>query len=240
MAGSIPDADVRGYTQLRTYRYERKFVIEEMRPFQVQGIIKLHPAMFVIPNQSRYVNNLYLDTPDLDNYYDNVNGSKQRRKVRVRWYGEPFGEIKHPMLEIKVKNGTVGTKNSYPFPSFNLDRNFCDRYFRQIASDSGLPESVWRDLRNLNVVLFNRYHRGYYLSQGGRFRLTLDHEMTFYKINGVFGNMFAHRQVNYRDIVLELKYEVADESRAYRVVSSFPFRIARNSKYVQGMERVYF
>ena len=100
-----------GYTYLRTFRYERKFLVEELMLPQVATLIKGHPRMFYAPYPPRYVNNLYLDTPDMVNYFDNVDGAMQRRKVRVRWYGEPFGEINRPMLEVKVKEGLVGTKH---------------------------------------------------------------------------------------------------------------------------------
>ena len=120
-----------GYTYLRTFRYERKFLVEELMPPQVAALIKQHPRLFYSPYPPRYVNNLYLDTPEMDHYYDNVNGALQRRKVRVRWYGQPFGEIKHPMLEVKVKHGLVGTKHTYPLPPFRMNARFCDRGFQR-------------------------------------------------------------------------------------------------------------
>lgn len=229
-----------GYTYLRTYRYERKFLVEDLRPFQVMALIKQHPRMFHMPYPARYVNNLYLDTPELANYFDNVDGAMQRRKVRLRWYGEPFGEITRPMLEIKVKDGLVGTKHTYPLESFNMDSKFCDRIFERILSNSNLPPEIKFNLCDLNVVLFNRYYRHYFASYDGAFRVTMDTELTFYKVNGLFGNLFAHHQVNVRDLVVELKYEIEQEPQANRVAGFFPFRVTRNSKYVQGVERVYF
>ena len=229
-----------GYTYLHTFRYERKFLVENLMPFQVTAIIKHHPSMFYAPYVPRYVNNLYLDSPDMINYFDNVNGAMQRRKVRVRWYGEPFGTINHPMLEIKIKDGWVGTKHTYPLTAFRLDTSFCDQLFRRILSGSDLPPEVQFGLSGLNVVLFNRYYRHYYATHDSAFRLTHDTQQTFYKINGLLGNKFAHRQINTRDGIVELKYDVEQEPQANRVSGYLPFRMTRNSKYVQGIERVYF
>ena len=228
-----------GYTPLRTYRYERNFQVDEMLPFQVEALIKLHPRLFYAPYPPRFVDNLYFDTADMENYYDNVSGASRRRKVRVRWYGEPFGALSRPVLEIKVKDGLVGTKHTYPLAPFCLDGSFCDHSFRNVVMDSGLPENVRRDLCDLNAVLFNRYYRRYYASRDGHFRLTLDSEMAFYKANGAFSNAFIHQQVDHRNLVVELKYEIDQELQADRVASFFPFRVTRNSKYVQGIERVY-
>ena len=229
-----------GYTYLRSYRYERKFLVEDLLPSQVVAIIKQHPRLFHTPYPPRYVNNLYLDTVDLANYFDNVDGAMQRHKVRVRWYGGPFGEVPRSMLEIKVKDGLVGTKHTYPLAAFNMDSHFCDRVLQGVLSNSVLPPGIRFNLRGLNAVLFNRYYRHYYASYDGAFRVTMDTQLSFYKVNGLFGNEFAHRQVNARDVVVELKYEIEQEPRANRVAGFFPFRVTRNSKYVQGVERVYF
>lgn len=231
---------VQEYTYLRTFRYERKFLVEDLMPFQVAMLIKQHPRMFYAPYPPRYVNNLYLDTPDMVNYFDNVDGSAHRRKVRVRWYGEPFGEITRPMLEVKVKDGLVGTKHTYPLSPFRMDTRFCNQAFGDILESSDLPPEARLVLRSLDVVLFNRYYRYYYATHDGDFRVTLDTELEFYKVNGLFGNQFAHRQLNGRDVVVELKYEIEQEMQANRVAGFFPFRMTRNSKYVQGIERVYF
>ena len=241
MAAPAPATPVeRGYTPLRSFRYERKFLVDELRPFQVESLIRLHPRLFHAPYPPRFVNNLYFDTPDMENYYDNVFGASRRRKVRLRWYGAPFGGLTSPVLEIKVKDGLVGTKHSYPLPPFCLDQGFCNTFFRCLTQNADLPENVRRDMNNLEVVLFNRYYRRYYASRDGHFRLTLDSDMAYYKANCVLGNTFIHHCMNPHELVVELKYEVEQEAQANRVASYFPFRATRNSKYVQGIETVYF
>ncbi len=229
-----------GYTRLETYRYERKFLLDDLPIWQVVTIIKLHPGMFSETYPPRFVNNLYLDSPDMENYYDNVNGAALRRKVRVRWYGTPFGKKNHPVLEIKVKNGLAGTKYAYPLAPFCLDQSFSSRYFRSILLNSGLPENVYRDLSRYEVVLLNRYYRYYYASRDDNFRVTLDSQMSFYRVNSTIGNSFLHRQMNHRNLVVELKYDIDQDLKANRVASFFPFRVTKNSKYVEGIERVYF
>ena len=77
----------------RDYRYERKFMVEGLDHHQAIALIKRHPYLFYQPYPPRYINNFYLDTPEMDNYYDNVCGAPDRRKVRLRWYGELFGPI---------------------------------------------------------------------------------------------------------------------------------------------------
>lgn len=232
---------VQGYTFLRSYRYERKFLVEDLQTFQVAMLIKQHPLLFHAPYPPRFVNNLYLDTPGMDNYYDNVNGAMQRRKVRVRWYGAPFGIIEQPMLEIKIKEGLVGTKHTYPLTTFSFESGFREYILQKTLSESpGIPPEVRFQLRFFNAVLFNRYFRHYYASRDGHFRLTLDTNLAFYNTNGGIEKHFTHRQQNYRELVVELKYDVEHEPQANRAAGFFPFRVTRSSKYVQGIERVFY
>src|SRR4030042_7215656 len=126
-------ADAQGYTRLRSHRFERKFLVEELLPCQVEALVRLHPLMFHAPYPPRQINSLYLDTADMQNYYDNVSGAEERRKVRLRWYGALTGPVARPMLEIKVKDGLVGRKLSYKMAPFTLDETFCDRAFQALA-----------------------------------------------------------------------------------------------------------
>jgi hypothetical protein len=169
-----------------------------------------------------------------------VVGTPDRRKVRLRWYGDTFGEITQPVLEIKIKQGLVGMKQAYPLAGLQLDPHFSDNTFQRAADCSSLPAVVQWDLRSLHLVLLNRYYRHYYVSRDGSFRVTLDSELTFYKVNGAFGNPFLHRQECAGQIIVEIKYDRRYEPMAEQVISFFPFRVTRNSKYVQGVERVYF
>ncbi len=235
-----PAADLSGYTQLRSYRYERKFLVEELLPSQVEALVQQHPMMFYAPYPPRQINSLYLDTADMENYYDNVAGSEMRRKVRLRWYGHATGKIRKPMLEIKVKQGLVGKKISYRMLDFTLDECFCDRVFQDVADRSDLPQVVRDDLHTLSPVLLNCYQRGYYATRDNDFRVTVDFQQVFWKINMALGNPLIHRQKNPRDVIVELKYEIEQEPRADRAAGYFPFRVTRNSKYVEGIERVYF
>jgi hypothetical protein len=221
----------------RSWRYERKFLVDQLDVHQVRALVKLHPAMFYQPYPPRYVNNLYLDTEELDNYQDNVSGARERHKVRIRWYGDILGPVKGPMLEFKVKSGLVGTKVIYPFSPFTLDERFSQRYYREILRQAGLPAEVEQRLHGLHVVLCNRYYRWYYGTRDGRFRVTVDAEMAFYQVRRV-RNYFAHKYVD-RDTVVELKYQRSLDVEAERVSRAFPFSVTKNSKYVTGIERVY-
>ena len=95
------------------YRYERKFLIRDLSVQEIETIIKLHPNFFSEIYYQRNVNNIYFDSLELESYQDNVTGSAQRVKTRIRWYGELFGLIEKPVLELKIKSGFLGRKESF-------------------------------------------------------------------------------------------------------------------------------
>lgn len=219
-------------------RYERKFLVDQLDQHQVRAIVKRHPGMFIEPYPPRYVNNIYLDTLDMENYYDNVGGFMDRQKVRIRWYGELFGKIEKPLLEFKIKHGLAGNKIQYPFTPFIIGKGFSDAYFKKISRTADLPDHVKTYLRDVNIALLNCYYRWYFVTVDGKYRLTIDAKLTYHNANQL-KNSFMHRQVDYNSIVVELKYQVEDENHAGKISAYFPFTVSKSSKYVMGIERVW-
>ena len=64
-------------------------------------------------SKERKISNIYLDTIDLKNYKDNINGVKRRTKHRIRWYDD---NAQNPLLEYKNKDDKLGWKNIYKLP----------------------------------------------------------------------------------------------------------------------------
>ncbi|MBN1936288.1 MAG: polyphosphate polymerase domain-containing protein [Anaerolineae bacterium] len=225
------------------FRYERKFLVDQLDAHQIRALIKRHPAMFVQPYPPRYVNNLYLDTADLQNYQDNVSGADERFKVRIRWYGDLFGPIAQPTLEFKLKRGLVGDKHAYSFGSFTLDKGFGVGDYQAalhaaMQHGDGIPPHLLPYLRRLDVVLCNRYRRWYFATRDGRFRLTVDAELTFYGLARA-RNRFLHRHVDRRTVIVELKYAKSFDTQAQRIAGFLPFSVTKNSKYATGIELMY-
>ena len=95
-------------SNISDYRYERKFFITSLSKYEAVALVKLNSAMFTEIFHHRFVNNIYFDSFRLNNYHENVAGDSRRIKIRVRWYGELFGDIERPVLEIKIRNGLLG------------------------------------------------------------------------------------------------------------------------------------
>ena len=228
----------KGQPESSAFRYEKKFIIEGMDAGQVIGVLKAHPAMFRELYPMRYVNNIYLDSPLLGDYYSNVNGYRLRQKVRVRWYHALFRHVNDGLLEFKLKQGEVGTKEQYPFPAFKFDESLTERTFRAIMRSSDLPLDAKYRLHDLEFAICNHYQRWYFATPGERFRVTVDADLNFYHL-GKLSNRFMQSHTQRDQLILELKYQVDDDRDAQRVISALPFRITRSSKYITGVDNVY-
>ena len=220
------------------YRYERKFTIpDNFKLHTVESIVKQNSFLFNEIFNERQVNNIYFDTLNFQDYFDNVLGVSDRKKIRIRWYAETFGEIKKPVLEIKIKKGLVGDKWSYKLKPFKLDVDFTSSYIQSIFEESDLPLPILESLKQVSPALLNSYSRKYYLSASKKYRITIDFNLLYYKIDKRFNNFnFAPNKDENK--IIELKYGLEDDNYANSISTQFPFRLNKNSKYVNGVNTI--
>ena len=222
----------------KIYRYERKYFITQITGKDIDSIVKLHPAIFSEIFHERSVNNIYFDTPELNNYFDNIDGNMYRVKSRIRWYGRTFGVIEKPVLELKIKNGLLGRKVSYSLDTFKLDGHFNMQKIVQIIQNTNIPEIVTIGIKSSQPTLLNKYNRKYFLSADKRYRITIDTNQVFYRI-GSQNNFFLNKIKNDVNVILELKYNIDADDDVNRITEHFPFRLTKSSKYISGLEKIY-
>ncbi|MCP4154711.1 MAG: polyphosphate polymerase domain-containing protein [bacterium] len=228
------------------YRYERKFFISQLRRKDVELLVKFHPAMFSEIYQQRRVNNIYFDTPALKYYYDNVDGTSQRKKVRLRWYGELSETIDKPVLEIKNKKELLGYKDSFTVKKFKIGTPLKECEFETMAEQSGPSGNLMEELKNLRPVLINGYDRKYFLSADKRYRITIDTNLDFYSARHLSRYFWNHRSFDRSGpdvdgvdrVIMEIKYSSENDAEAAEITAHFPFRLTRSSKYVSGVEEL--
>ena len=172
----------------------------------------------------------------MTNYHDNISGLGQRIKIRIRWYGNTFGMIKKPILEIKIKNNELGSKLSYPLKPFILNKNTTSKEIQhEIFKKSNLPEWLLNHLKCINPTLLNKYERKYFRSANKKYRITLDYNMNYYELHQI-NNSFTIPEHD-PNIILELKYGVKSEHSAHKITNKFPFRLTKSSKYITGINK---
>lgn len=208
-------------------RYEIKYAIDQLSVASIEASIIMHPASFSIAYPDRIVNNIYLDTPNLHCFYQNIEGVPRRQKMRLRWYGESDHPQKNSILELKNKDAELGWKDSYKISDTII--NTKDIFMESINL---LPVTIG----NRVPILHNSYHRKYYESNDGLFRITIDSKQSF---KFPFSNMNAQSIGRY-PIIVELKYDAQHAERARDITDYLPFRQTKNSKYTNGVTELLF
>ncbi len=92
-------------------RFERKFFIPPSKIAFARGLLRQICLRDRDYPEGR-VNSLYFDTPDLDQFQKSDNGDYERKKFRIRWYGNSRnGNGMIPVyLELKSKRGFASRK----------------------------------------------------------------------------------------------------------------------------------
>lgn len=218
-----------------TYRYERKFLIENGNQENNIQIILRNPGLFSEIYPEREINNIYLDTEEYDFFKENINGIAKRKKIRIRWYDKKSGYIE-PILEIKEKSGLVGTKYSFNLATIHINDITNKEKLIELFHQSNLPESIAHELNSLNLTLMNTYNRKYYLSSNNKIRLTLDSNIEYFIIRNINNINLYSFKTEYN--IIELKYEPNDDLAASIISNNLPWRMTRSSKYVDGVKLI--
>jgi len=210
-----------------TLRYETKFAIDVLDAASITASLLMHPASFRKAYDDRQVNNIYLDSPTFQCFHQNVEGHPRRKKMRLRWYGSSDSPTQKSTLEIKNKDAELGWKDSFRIDGTTI---FDSPTLLKAVASSGYYQG------NLIPTLHNSYHRAYYISQNGLFRITLDTNQTF-KIP--FTKMKALPITGY-PVIIELKYNQEHAEKAREITDYLAFRQTKNSKYTVGVQELYF
>jgi len=215
-------------------RYELKLVCDPHRLAQARSWIRLHPAGFVVAYPPRRVNSLYLDTPHLSSFDENLAGVSERQKLRLRWYGQGVSEIE-PVLELKQKRNLLGQKKRVQLPcKLDLTSSWCEL----LGTVRTCVEPEWRLLLQAanQPTLFNRYQREYYATPDGALRVTLDYACAAYDQRlSLRPNLRVPLPVADR-VVIEIKAALEQAERLQEAVAQFPALRTRNSKYVGSLQ----
>ena len=237
--------------KLQSSRFEMKYIIPEdvalrVRYF-VQSYLELDEHCVGRPNFSYPVHSLYLDSPDLKLYWDTINGTKNRFKLRIRFYDDdPAAPV---FFEVKRRMNNCIMKQRASVPRAAADAILAGQMpaAADLLSKSGKDETALLHFIDLMQQIRARpnahvaYYREAYLPHDGNSaRLTMDR---FVRIEPAFiGNpvtaMDHPTLVWERLVVLELKFTNHFPNWFGELVRHFQLRQSGAAKYADGILRV--
>ena len=220
------------------WRYEVKLVAPPFGLPLVRSWIRAHSGAFAVSYPPRIVNNLYMDTHDMQWLDESIEGLSERRKVRLRWYGDQAGAVA-AVFEVKRKRDRVNWKLRHPVAEpleLNAGATWPGIVSRSLKS---LPGWIRAEIGgDLVPILVNRYRREYYEDRSGKLRITLDSEQDVYDQRLSARPNLTRRAPRRDSVVIEVKGPLDEWERIKEVAAEFPVRVTRNSKYALGYESI--
>lgn len=192
-------------------------IIEDLKPFCVYDE--------VLRNGERQytITSLYLDSPNLDIYWEKKLLQFARLKVRIRTYGisndgNLFLEIKRRFGDVIVKSRCRVKRDSW-HKCITDPLNVVEEEIAEQKNKKGIIKDFCYQIatRNLTPLIFIRYEREPFIGrQDKRIRVTFDRNLRFAKATGIdfpsqdssyypadFAYSFGHRESR---VILEMKF----------------------------------
>ena len=237
-------------SELQKSRYEMKYLITESQADAIRRLVKtrLMPDAHSHGNSIGYrVRSLYLDSRDLTCYNETQCGTKNRFKLRIRFYDEDpnlpvFLEIKRRVTDVVCKlRATVSRRSAEqllrgasPSPTMLL-RNIPDE--RKALREFCLLRD---QLGAVGKVFVDYYRQAYESSAGNQYRVTFD--------RNVFGSDYQpgngltmpprSQMTNIGGVILEMKYVGRPASWMIDLSRRFGLKAQSVPKYVECVDVV--
>ena len=129
----------------------------------------------------------------------------------------------------------MGKKLFYPIKNFSINKELYTKDLETIIEQTKIGHQL--KINDIKPILINRYKRKYFQSFNKLFRITIDTDLSFYRI-GKHSVSMVRKYHDDTNVILELKYFPDYDDDARQVSNNFPFRLTKSSKYVIGIENI--
>ncbi|HVO74132.1 MAG TPA: polyphosphate polymerase domain-containing protein [Ignavibacteriaceae bacterium] len=192
-------------------------------------------------NKEYTVRSLYFDTPQLEYYFDKIEGTNIRKKIRIRVYDE-YESSSIAFLEIKRKDGDYVSKFRAPLLYRDLNRLLKTREVKDLVicngSDKGIVNAkmflFWLIQDKLSPTSLVTYDREAF---SGKFddslRITFDKNLRFLS-SAIYENLFEEKKLKIvlKDkIILEVKFNHSVPAWLRDIITEFDLLRTSVSKY---------
>lgn len=216
-------------------RREVKFALPEADASALRSVLDTNCRRVRYRGDTSRVTSLYFDDARLSACHDNVEGSPRRAKVRLRWYDSDLPEPT-AFLELKWREGQATGKERLEVSLPESPATTPFHALVRLLLESAAPRSVLREAltSRRDPVIIVEYERVYYEAVGAPVRITVDHDLVFFRQAGsrFLGRRFPARARGL--VIVEAKTKVGEEHRLGSILHPLAPRVSRSSKYVMG------
>ena len=220
------------------YRYERKFVTNKIDEVLKANryLLNNNVLQLNIPYKSRFIHNIYFDDFSNSSLFENLDGSKSKKKIRLRWYND---DTERCRLEIKGKIADYGTKKVW---NISLPKLFLNSFLDSKVNYSEFIDIIIKNnpkldgymlivLSRLRPVSYNNYFRDYFVDFSDSVRITIDRKLKFYNWRTGFKDL-SHFKPGL--VIYEMKFSSTETSAITmydKFIKKFPLRLSKFSKF---------
>ena len=214
----------------KSWRYEKKYLIDKSERIYVQELIRNNKFLFKEKFKKRKVRSIYFDDLNFSSYYENIEGLSDRTKYRLRWYGDTFKESSNAQFEFKIKCNKTNSKEIFKVNNIHFDiKDNCKTILEKTLNSINNNEFKYI-LKKLRPIVFVEYERIYFESFCRNIRLTYDNKLSFRRASNprIKSSIFKYD-------VIEIKYASYNEEKFLKYIPYFQKRATRNSKYINAI-----
>ncbi len=209
-------------------RFERKWLFKSNNFLALINTLIRSNLFFRTQYPLRKVNSIYFDTHDYISIRQNLDGVSNKKKIRIRWYGNK-NIITNPVIEIKSKKGFETKKESIGIKELD------NLKLSNLENLEIIKEKLNTKLKTKKIIypiLTTHYEREYFVSLNGKIRATVD-----YNLKSIFLSNSSQIDIvkNFKNIcILELKYSTNLDKYVRKNLKDISLRLSKNSKFVNS------
>ncbi len=227
------------------FRYEFKYVIpsylKEKLKKDISYFMKIDKYALLQDQEKYFVRSLYFENYNNSNFYEKIDGVRQRKKYRLRTYARDFNDRSLIFLEQKSRFENHVTK--YRKKIFNKDLklfyrsnkifDLLKRYNNPIIS-SFLYDYTKKNIRP--KVLVDYYRTPYISNFDMNFRLTIDQNIVVYRASELFNNSNRKTNTLLDNFILEIKFRRRIPAWFHKIIMGYNLQRISISKFVLGIK----
>lgn len=213
-------------------RREIKYTFPRLDVSKLRRLLESNCRRLIHNNHVSVVRSIYFDDMRLSACRANLDGSGNRRKLRLRWY-DSLQPVSDFYFEVKWRDNRVTGKHRL---QLRTEIPLAQMSYAQIGRqlERVVPDHLMRDLVLYSEpIVIVEYNREHFASDDG-LRITLDYDITYYDQTGrrTISTSFPRQFEGL--VVLEGKTPIGREAELRRWLHPFAPRVGRCSKYIHG------
>jgi SPX domain protein involved in polyphosphate accumulation len=225
-------------------RYEFKFIllrrVRERIEKEISGFMRYDGHASGDGEKSYFVRSLYFDTKDNENFYDKIDGVKNRKKFRLRTYSPVFGASP---IYLELKNRKINRVSKKRVRIDNVDNVCFSReldvdYIKRRYSSSDVVDSFCFAVLSAGIspkVVIDYVRAPYVSEYDMNFRVTLDSELRCSGAKTLFdiGSPSVAALSGYS--IMEVKFNRRIPAWFHKIIQAYNLERVSVSKFVLGM-----